>query len=423
MQYSSESNESNEDSEDIKGPENSKKENFRQYIPDDEDEDLEEDAEETDQDGKGYDDSSEGQENTQEDSEADIEIEEQELKEFDEEKKHNKKKYKEYTKEEWKEILQDFNGKDEQKKQDASQKFENALGGLPNAIISNEYRSYAAKYHDDLYQCGWIGILKAMKSFDPEKASVSTWCIKFIRHEMRDFINENIQCTTAHFRDTQKKVNSYGLETPHSKEFGNASIADIAINEGTSMVTIKESIEISSRRNSQISIDTPVGEGQSKVADLISSNYDSPEQALIKKERKLEIKKLMEHTLTEDEVTVIRLRYGFGKDENCEDNEEMSMAKIAVLTNIPTQNIRRMINNAEEKLRQAFMLNDDFDEHKKESRKSHGWIMGGMIKDEAILKREYDSFDFSTFEDVGGYFDLMNSIMDDYNDDDDDGKK
>lgn len=74
-------------------------------------------------------------------------------------------------------------------------------------IIHNYYPSYAVKYGDELYQCGCIGLLKAMNNYKTEY-KFNTYCTNFVKHEISCQLNFHKNSSTVHFNNIQKKINT-----------------------------------------------------------------------------------------------------------------------------------------------------------------------------------------------------------------------
>ena len=72
-------------------------------------------------------------------------------------------------------------------------------------IIHNYYPSYATKYGDELFQCGCIGLLKAMHNYKTEY-KFNTYCTNFVRHEISSQLNFH-KCSTVHYNNIQRKIN------------------------------------------------------------------------------------------------------------------------------------------------------------------------------------------------------------------------
>ena len=51
-------------------------------------------------------------------------------------------------------------------------------------LMKKHYATYVDKIYEDLMQSGFEGLLKALKTYDPDKGKLSTYSVSFIRHEM-----------------------------------------------------------------------------------------------------------------------------------------------------------------------------------------------------------------------------------------------
>ena len=73
-------------------------------------------------------------------------------------------------------------------------------------IIHNYYPSYAVKYGEELFQCGCIGLLKAMSNYKTEY-KFNTYCTNFVRHEISNQLNFHKNSSTVHFNNIQRRIN------------------------------------------------------------------------------------------------------------------------------------------------------------------------------------------------------------------------
>lgn len=74
------------------------------------------------------------------------------------------------------------------------------------SVIHKLYSSYIDRHGDDLYQCGVIGLLKAMEGYNEEKGAFTTYSKPFIMHEITVQLNFFHNDTTVHYNNIQKKI-------------------------------------------------------------------------------------------------------------------------------------------------------------------------------------------------------------------------
>lgn len=82
----------------------------------------------------------------------------------------------------------------------------NNYGNYVLDIIHSYYNTYAATCCEDMYQCGVIGLIKALKSYDETLGRFTTYCKPFVQHEIAAQINFQNNDTTVHYNNVQKKI-------------------------------------------------------------------------------------------------------------------------------------------------------------------------------------------------------------------------
>lgn len=73
-------------------------------------------------------------------------------------------------------------------------------------IIHTYYSTYSSKYWEELYHCGVIGLIKAMKNYDEKIGKFTTYCKRFVFHEISEQLNFHKNDSTVYFNNMQKKV-------------------------------------------------------------------------------------------------------------------------------------------------------------------------------------------------------------------------
>lgn len=81
------------------------------------------------------------------------------------------------------------------------------FGRYVHSLINRMYSTYAEKMEDELYQCGIIGLMKALPVYDESKGAFTTLCKPFVMHEITTQINFVHNDTTLHYNALQKKIN------------------------------------------------------------------------------------------------------------------------------------------------------------------------------------------------------------------------
>lgn len=65
-------------------------------------------------------------------------------------------------------------------------------------VLHKEYGTFFPKYGKDLFQSAVEGVLKAKKTYRPDRGAMTTYCAPFVRHEITAFIHK-LQNTTEHY--------------------------------------------------------------------------------------------------------------------------------------------------------------------------------------------------------------------------------
>ena len=73
-------------------------------------------------------------------------------------------------------------------------------------IIHKRYSTYAQEYGEELYQCGIIGLLKALETYDMSKGALTTFSQYFIYHEIKEQLNFHNNDKTVYYDKLEKKI-------------------------------------------------------------------------------------------------------------------------------------------------------------------------------------------------------------------------
>lgn len=143
-------------------------------------------------------------------------------------------------------------------------------------VIRTVYPSFAAKYWHDLISHGYLGILTALKDYDPDKSQFSTYVVPFIKHELTDCISQMAHNSSPHYTMMIKKITQaatklaqYGITDPTLEDIMNEC------NLGSSAINTVQQILAA---NSAMSIDNEA------VRGLASDEHTSPEELAEKSE-------------------------------------------------------------------------------------------------------------------------------------------
>lgn len=239
-------------------------------------------------------------------------------------------------------IMKDYHSDNPNKKQQAIYMATRELEGFIRRIIQRKYSTYAKKYFRDLMQEGNIGIMVGMETYDATKGMPTTFFYKYIIHEIQGFITATVDKTTPHYSTNIKKINKV------IDEFNERGIkytkTDIATQTGMTIETVEQSMAIRKRRD-----EVHIEACQTNIIDenILNDRFPTPENAMMEKEERELIDKVLNNYLTSEEVEILELTFGI------HDKTIMSETDIAKLKEIPKDKVKRILNSAIKKMRNS----------------------------------------------------------------------
>jgi RNA polymerase primary sigma factor len=164
----------------------------------------------------------------------------------------------------------------------------------------------------DLIQEGNMGLMKAAEKYDYQKgykfSTYSTWWIRqAITRAIADYAR-TIR-VPVHVLETMNKITKVTISL--FQELGREpALEEISAKAGLPLEKVRKIMKVS---NEPISIETPIGDDDSKLGDFIADpKSPSPFEELVSISTKEEIDKVLS-TLTPREEKVIRMRLGIGE--------------------------------------------------------------------------------------------------------------
>jgi RNA polymerase primary sigma factor len=196
----------------------------------------------------------------------------------------------------------------------------------------------------DLIQEGNMGLMKAAEKYDYQKgykfSTYSTWWIRqAITRAIADYAR-TIR-VPVHVLETMNKITKVTISL--FQELGREpNLEEISAKAGLPLEKVRKIMKVS---NEPISIETPIGDDESKLGDFIADpKSPSPFTELVGISLKEEIYKVLS-TLTPREEKVIRMRLGIG------EKTDYTLEEVGEVFGLTRERIRQIEAKALRKLK------------------------------------------------------------------------
>lgn len=230
---------------------------------------------------------------------------------------------------------------------------ENSLKAVKNRLIQANLRlviNIAKKYLNrglsflDLIQEGNMGLMKAAEKYDYQKgykfSTYSTWWIRqAITRAIADYAR-TIR-VPVHVLETMNKITKVTISL--FQELGREpNLEEISNKAGLPLEKVRKIMKVS---NEPISIETPIGDDESKLGDFIADpKSPSPFMELVGISLKEEIDKVLS-TLTPREEKVVKMRLGIG------EKTDYTLEEVGEVFGLTRERIRQIEAKALRKLK------------------------------------------------------------------------
>ncbi len=229
---------------------------------------------------------------------------------------------------------------------------ENELKIVRNKLVQSNLRlviNIARRYQNrglsflDLIQEGNMGLMKAAEKYDYQKgykfSTYSTWWIRqAITRAIADY-GRTIR-VPVHILESKNKINK--ATTALFQELGDSpNLEEISRKAGLPVEKVRKIMKVS---GAPVSIETPIGDDESVLGDLIADpRASSPLKEFIDISLKEEIDSVLS-TLTPREEKVVRMRLGIG------ETTDYTLEEVGDLFGLTRERIRQIEAKALKKL-------------------------------------------------------------------------
>lgn len=229
-------------------------------------------------------------------------------------------------------LMQDYNSGDEIKQRQAAETAVKALKGFVIATIKRYYPTYIRREFDDMLQSAYLGIIKSLPNYDPERSRPTTYFSKHIKQAIQLHLNMQENQSSVYYQTINNKIQkAVGKDASRQLD-----AEEIAVETGISVKTIEKAraIAVGSQKYTY----------DEKIETEIQT-YDSPEDALVSSDEKAMCYNYLSAVLSPTEMKVVCESFGIG------GYDPVSTAQIAKMHHTKVEKIVAIQESAYEKLR------------------------------------------------------------------------
>ena len=229
-------------------------------------------------------------------------------------------------------LMQDYNSGDEIKRRQAAETAVKALKGFVIATIKRYYPTYIRREFDDMLQSAYLGIIKSLPNYDPERSRPTTYFSKHIKQAIQLHLNMQENQSSVYYQTINNKIQkAVGKDASRQLD-----AEEIAVETGISVKTIEKAraIAVGSQKYTY----------DEKIETEIQT-YDSPEDALVSSDEKAMCYNYLSAVLSPMEMKVVCESFGIG------GYDPVSTAQIAKMYHTKVEKIVAIQESAYEKLR------------------------------------------------------------------------
>lgn len=229
-------------------------------------------------------------------------------------------------------LMQDYNSGDEIKQRQAAETAVKALKGFVIATIKRYYPTYIRREFDDMLQSAYLGIIKSLPNYDPERSRPTTYFSKHIKQAIQLHLNMQENQSSVYYQTINNKIQkAVGKDASRQLD-----AEEIAVETGISVKTIEKAraIAVGSQKYTY----------DEKIETEIQT-YDSPEDALVSSDEKAMCYYYLSAVLSPTEMKVVCESFGIG------GYDPVSTAQIAKMYHTKVEKIVAIQESAYEKLR------------------------------------------------------------------------